>query len=254
MKKGKSIVIVLLTAASLLMTACDASIPSIPEMTEEENAQVVEYAAGLLLKYDTNYHSRLVDNTEQEETEVLNEVSEPENKEVVNTEVANTEEQVSQEEISTENNNNETTVIEKSKSIEEFYGMNGVEIKYTGFELKDAYPDNDTEEMYFAIRASQGCKFIVLNFDMQNISQEDVNIDMVTAGAKFKISINNEGARYALTTMLEDDLGSYIGTIAAGEVKHLVLIAELPNETAESISSVSIIMRNVSGDTNTLLN
>ena len=87
MKKGKRLGIVLLTAASLLLSACGASIPSIPtipEMTEEESAQVVEYAAGLLLKYDTNYHSRLVESPEQEEAEVLNMVSGPENTEVTN--------------------------------------------------------------------------------------------------------------------------------------------------------------------------
>lgn len=230
--------------ASLCMTACGSTIP---EMTEEQNAQVVEYAAGLLLKYDKNHHSRLVEETEIEtETENIEEQPQAEN------EQPETSEEVKEEtpvvDVSTE------PVEAVYSSIEEFYGIEGITINYTGYELKDIYPDGDAEEMYFAMSATKGCKLVVLQFEVANTSGQDRNVDMLAVGSKFKISVNGANPRYALTTMLTNDLSSYVGTIAAGTSENLILVVELPEEEAQSIQTLSLVIKNVSEDATISLN
>lgn len=248
MKKGKT-GIICIVIASFFMTACGSTVP---EMTEEQNAQVVEYAAGLLLKYDENYHSRLVEETEEpvKETEAETLEQEPEQE-------ADTAASVQEEPAK------ETQVIDRTqeaqgsaaRSIEEFYGIDGVTIAYTGYEVKDAYPDaSESDELILAMGATSGCKLLVLNFDVNNISGGDVNLDMLSFNTRFKISINGETPKYVLTTMLMDDLSSYVGTIAAGTSQRLVLVCEIPTEKANSIQTLSLNMKNVSEDGTISLN
>ena len=233
----------LAVAASLCMTACGASIP---ELTEEQNALVVEYAAGLLLKYDANYENRLV------------EESEPEEEPPAVTEEPPAEEPQPAEEQETE----APEVVDISEepeavvyhSIEEFYGIDGVTVTFMGYELKDMYPDQGEEEMFFAMNASEGCKLVVMHFDVTNVSGQDKALDMLSLNTKFKISFNGESPRYALTTMLTNDLASYNGSIAAGAKEELVLIAELQEDKAQSIQTISLIMRNAADEATLPLN
>lgn len=242
MRKGKKIGVVFLTAVTLFFTACGSSIP---EMTEEENAQVVEYAAGLLLKYDENHHSRLVEEPEKTEEEIAaeNEASVgrqiPEQKREIAVEEQAASEQQAPEVI----NVSSEAAVEENRSIVEFYGIEGAEITYAGHELKDLYPDNDTEEVYFAIHAAPGFKLLILNFDVKNIGGQDINLDMIAKNAKFKISINGDTPKYALTTMLMDDLASYIGTVPAGASQRLVLVCEIPEGKTGAIDTIDLQMK-----------
>lgn len=235
-----------ITAAAIFMTGCGSNIP---DMTEEQNAQIVEYAAGLLLKYDENYHSRLVE--EESEAAPEQETETPEREPEKEEEAAQQEQQET------------TPVVDKSqdvgtvshKSVEEFYGIDGVSITYAGYELKDMYPDSpDSDDLFFAMNATSGCKLLVLNFDVANISGGDLNLDMLSLNTKFKVSVNGETPKYALTTMLMDDLSSYVGTIAAGASERLVLVSEIPEDKAASIQTISLNMKNVSEDGTISLN
>lgn len=237
----KKLGLTLAAAASLCMAACGSAIP---DMTEEQNALIVEYAAGLLLKYDENYHGRLVETPESSEEEL------------VKLEPQEEESQLQEESAQT------TPVVDISeepemieyRSIEEFYGISGVTINYIGYELKDMYPDAGADDLFFAMSASNGSKLVVLNFDVANVSGQDMNLDMLSLGMKFKVSINGEAPRYALTTMLANDLASYSGTIATGASEQLVLVIEVPQEKAQSIQTLSLVMKNVAEDATILLN
>lgn len=230
MRRGKKIGIVLLAIASLTLTACGATVP---EMTEEESAQVVEYAAGLLLKYDKNYNGRLVDEELLADTQ-----EEPKQPEVIKEEPEMPQEEAPSVDAATQDDSQAS-----NKSVQEFYGIEGVEVIYNGFEVKDIYPDSEEEEVYFAMNAEQGKKLLILNFEMKNITGQSLDIDMVSKGAKFKLSINGGAPRYALTTMLMNDMATFAGTIEAGESENLVLISEILEEEAGSISSVSLVMK-----------
>lgn len=243
MKKWHRLGIIGIMAAILPLSACGVSGP---ELTEEQNAQIVEYAAGLMLKYDENYHSRLEEETDEEPTEEPAEpVEQPkeEEQEEAPVDVESPEEEIVQEQEEM-----------ADKSIEEFCGIEGAAISYTGYEAKDIYPEATGDDLVFAMNASEGCKLIVLNFNVQNIGSQDLNLDMLSIGTKFKISLNEDSPKYALTTMLENDLASYIGTIPAGGSENLVLICELPEEEAGSIETVRLFMRNGSEEARLTLN
>lgn len=244
----KKLGLTLAAAASLCMAACGSTIP---DMTEEQNALIVEYAAGLLLKYDENYHGRLVETPEPSEEELVK-LEQQEGK----TQSEEEESQLQEESAQTTpvvDISEEPEVIEY-RSIEEFYGISGVTISYIGYELKDMYPDAGADDLFFAMSASNGSKLVVLNFDVVNVSGQDMNLDMLSLGMKFKVSINGEAPRYALTTMLTNDLASYSGTIAAGASEQLVLVVEVPQEKAQSIQTLSLVMKNVAEDATILLN
>ncbi|WP_342756068.1 hypothetical protein [Kineothrix sedimenti] len=228
MRRGKKIGIVLVAAMSLMLTACGESVP---EMTEEENAQVVEYAAGLLLKYDQNYENRLV----EEEPEAAGKTSEKERAESGEIEQ---EPQVLQKETWTAN----TSAVEANNSDQGFCGIQGVEVKYINYELTDVYPDENVEEASYAMSAESGYKFLVLNFEMKNTTQQDIDVNMASTGAKFKISVNGGQPEYALTTILLNDLSTFMGTIGVGDTKDLVLVGEVSEQEANAIWSVALAL------------
>lgn len=235
-------VLIFAVAASLCMTACGSTIP---DMTEEQEAMVVEYAAGLLLKYDRNYHGRLLGAEELAEAEQ----KEAEERERMLEEEARKAEEAKKAEEAAEETTEVVDVSEEPEtityhSIEEFYGIDGVAIRYAGYELKDMYPDSGADDMFFAMNASAGSKLVVLHFDVENVSGQDKELDMLSLGTKFKISFSGESPKYALTTMLTNDLASYKGTIAAGGLEQLVLVAELQEDKAQSVQTISLIMRN----------
>ncbi|HBA69497.1 MAG TPA: hypothetical protein DCZ40_09100 [Lachnospiraceae bacterium] len=248
MKKANFLGIICVAAMVLPVVACGSPAP---ELTEEQNDQVVEYAAGLLLKYDENYHGRLVEEEEEPEEEIVQAVQktetaaeEPEKDTSAADAVRETAEEDAEE---------EPEVIE-NRSIEEFYGIEGVTISYTGYEVKDTYPDNGEDDLFFAMNASDGCKLIILNFNVANISGQDKSLDMASLGTKFRISINGESYKYALTTMLLNDMSSYIGTIPAGGSENLVLVCEVPEENADSVQTVTLMMKNAAENAQLALN
>ena len=59
-----SLTVSLLTSLILSATLLFAGCAQYPDLTEEENEMVSEYAVSLLLKYDKDNHSRLVDTSE----------------------------------------------------------------------------------------------------------------------------------------------------------------------------------------------
>lgn len=239
----KSLIFLMITA--FLLSGCGTQMP---EMTEQESELVAEYAVGLLMKYNVRHQSRLLNDAQlARELERLENLAAQ--KKAAQTEKERPKEESSQEDV-------QSDVITKpavsGKYIEEFYGIEGISVRYQGYEVADSYP-NSGEELYFMMQANSGKKLLVLKFRAQNLTQEDKTMDMISIMPRFKVSVNGERAQYALSTLLSDDLANYKGTIAAGGTKELVLMAEIPEEMADNITSVSVSMQNESGSETILL-
>lgn len=222
---------------AVIMTGCGNAIP---DMSEEQQELVAEYAAGVVLKYDKNHESKLVALTlEEDGEEALAEESEvpeaPENEQEPATDVPE------QAEIIDNTENAETVV----QNIESFLKLDSVKITYTGYEMDDFYPnESEGEGYYFIMNATEGNKLLVLKFLTENISASDVELSMAQSNVRFKVMIDGV-EKNALTTMLLNDLAFYKGTLALGESTELVLVCEVSNEQAERISSLSLIMKSV---------
>lgn len=235
MKKG-----FLVLCIAIILSGCGSEFP---DMSEEQSREVAEYAAGLLMKYDEHHESRLLIDAELEK-----ELKRLEALFTRKAELAEMEEKLKEEKETAKEEQKETTVTmpeeeeEKGQYVEEFFGLEGVTIRYGGYHIADAYPESD-EEIYFGMQATAGNKLLILEFVAKNETASEISVDMISVAPRFKVGINEESPRFALSTLLMDDLTNYRGTLASGEENALVIIAEIPEEMAEKIESVEAIMQ-----------
>lgn len=251
MKKGKIAGMIAVSLISAIMlTGC---IDAMPNMTDEQEDMIAEYAAGLLLKYSPNYDYRLVSDRDLEQALIdeqnamlLAEQAAQEQSEM-QTDEGSSEENTTEESNMTENeeeiSENEETSEETKKELSADanlaaeLGIEDVSIKYLSCEAYSTYPvENDG----FSVSAAKGKKILVLYFDVVNLKDEDVNYDFNDYTFKGKVKINDGRQNPILTTMLVDDITSYIGRMSAGESIQLVATAEISEEIADSIDTVEL--------------
>lgn len=208
------------------------------ELTEEENEIITEYAVGLLLKYDKYYSNHLVELAEYEE-EADSAEPEPE------------EEEIPEESPDTEESEIADTPVvdmaeeeQQASTIEEFYGIEGIGFQYTGYELRNEYPEitEDSMELAFAMEATGGMKLLVLRFQAINLNGAETELNMMNYGTRIRVAVNGESPKSALSTMLLNDLQTYKGIIGPEGPVELVAVIEVPDGT--NVENLSIILRN----------
>lgn len=252
MRKSAILLTSLILSATLLFAGC----AQYPDLTEEENEMVSEYAVSLLLKYDKDNHSRLVDTSEflnkyntalqeRESARLAYEAAkqleeETRRKEAQEQEAANggyTSQPVSPSNDGTGG----ATVIDSSESVmsvEQFLDAEDFSIKYAGLTLTDSYPENSTD-YFFAMNALENKKLLVVFFDVTNNGAAQ-QFNVYARNVTFKLNINNQGYKSVYKNLLEDSLDEYLGDFNSGETKRLVLIYEVPADTV--VSSLSMMV------------
>lgn len=212
---------------------------SFPEMTEEQEEAIVEYAAGLLIQNMKDYDSRLVDLSLYADPEVLpEETPEPESSGM--DEVADTEKvDVSDGEV--------------YGSVETLLVPEGVTLTYVGNSVANTYPEGDDGEPFFALDATTGNQLLVLKFTMTNTTGEEQAVDVLGVSPKFRVIVNGTENKHTLSTMLLDDLSTYVGTLAAGEEVSLVLLVEIESAVLEQVESIELKVTTDEGSVTTLL-
>lgn len=242
MKRGIKVLAAVCIALSL--TAC----ASMPDLTTEEEEMVTEYATSLLLKYDSENHTRLVDVDsyvnayetakalyDEQEAAYYEAKEEEENErkaENAKQEELNSVES-SEEKTESGSSHNDGTggaTVTDSRSIDSVLGLNDVTITYTGYSTGNEYPE-ENGDIYLGIVATTGKEILTLYFDVTNNSSEAQNIDIFDINPSFKLSVNGGSYASVYETLLEDDLSLYTGTFNAGETKQLVLITEVSEGT-----------------------
>lgn len=219
--------------ASLFMTGCGA----MPDLTQEETELISEYAVGVLLKYDKNHGSRLVDTSENDVEATLTPEELPEEP-VPEEEPENLPETTEIVDVSQDEETMEPVV----SSVEEYYGISDVTIQYTGYELTDSYPSMaEGEDLFFSMDATPGTQLLVLKFQANNTGSTDKEMDMLGYGARFRVSVNGESSKGALATMLLNDMQTFDDVIPAGSSIELVSIVEVPRDMV--VNSIDFILR-----------
>ncbi len=238
MSKAKLRIGTLLIAVGFL-TGCGGNV--IPELTEEQQDLIVEYAAGTLLKYDKNHESRLITIEEVEAEEQKQEAMEAA-VQAMKLSKENSEAEPEQEE-KADAEEVDNIQPEVPATLEGLLQLEQISCAYIGYEITDDYPEQG-ENLFFVMSATEGNKLVVLKFNVSNLSDAETMLDMNQIGARFKIAVNGE-EKNALTTMLLNDLAYYQGTIAAGETTELVLVCEIPEEKAREITTLELIVKSV---------
>lgn len=263
----KKFTCVICITALLVLTL--AGCGSVPDMTEEQEEMVSEYAVSLLLKYDEANHSRLVDVDstiaayeaakklhDQAEEAYYKRIEEEENKrreEAQNQDDKNSE--YSQNTAASDNDGNGHgndgedgygrndgsggAVVVDNASIEEFLGLSGFGFVYAGFDIMNDYPEDSMDFVPY-ISASEGGDLCVVYFNVTNMSSDSKTLDILNMVPMtyFKLAINGDNFHSVLRTLLEDDMAVYEGDFAPGETKRLVLITEVREGT--QISTVDL--------------
>ena len=115
--------------------------------------------------------------------------------------------------------------------------MDGLYLRYNGYYVTSSYPENART---MVIEASSGKRLLVFSFRVVNESGSDKYLDMVSLNPYFQISINGTNLGYTSVTMLDNDLSTFAGTIAAGESKTLVLVKEIDASLSKNIDSLEL--------------
>lgn len=230
MKKGK--IIGVLAISACMLTGC---IDSMPDMTEEQSELVAEYAADMLLKYSPNYHYRIADEEEVASAEAEMETSQEE-------ETTQEESQPSQD--LSQTGMGETVSVDAEASVEDgaeydlaaFFGMDQFSIMYASCEVTDAYP-NAESGVGFSVTAPQGYNLLVLHFDVENLGEEAAQCDLFDQISKVTVNVNDAGYVQALSTLLTNDLTTYMEDIPAGEVADAVVAVPVEQTDLDEIQT-----------------
>ncbi len=249
MKKGKVLVFLAMSAA--LMTGC---VDSMPELTAEQSDIIAEYAAGLLLKYSSNYNYKIASDEEVAAAMAARqEVAEPE------TQPETEMEQQTEDEPSQGTPSSETQPAESESGTEQVQfvadldfaaelGIDDLIIRYQSFEICSSYPQNNSG---FRVDAAQGKKLLVMHFDLEGLPEEDVDCNLFDYNIKMRVNINDTASAAVLSTLIPNDLASYMDVVRAGEIVDVVAVAEIDDMTEEEIQTL-ILRASSNGQTCTV--
>ncbi|MBR1855096.1 MAG: hypothetical protein IJ794_18485 [Lachnospiraceae bacterium] len=234
-KKGKLLFLTALTSVCVVsLTGCGGTLP---EMTDDQANAIGEYAAVTLLKYDANSKSRLVDlamleKVEEIEQQPVQPVPETQGSDSVEPE---------QQPAVIDNTANVGEVM--AASMEEFLELpDGMTLSYTGYEMTQSYREEG--DLYFALEASAGKELMVISFSLENQSGEDKELRLIDLRNSYRVTVNDEYTRTALTTMLGNDLSTFIGTLKAGESRTLVLLIEVDPDKVPQVDTITLKFKN----------
>lgn len=250
----------LLAMSSVMLAGC---IDSMPDMTAEQSDLVSEYAAGLLLKYSSNYDYMLVSDEElaaaiaQEnalEEETLTEAAAVQESTQEDSE-ENTQEQTSAQEKETEQSTESTEQVQQdfmdadSDLAVELGIDDGIALWYQSFEVCDSYPENASG--FSGIDAREGRKLIVMHFDLENTSDEKVDCNLYDYSIRIGVNINQAVLTGAQETpMLPDDMASFVGSIETGKKADVVAVAEIEELSDDAIESLTLQISSINGSCN----
>ena len=237
-KKMKPFIILLAGTLIVSLSGCGNTIPA---LSEEQEALVVEYASTAVLKHDANYQGKLVDLSTLKNEE---ETPEEETMQAPAEEADIPKEPEQMQEPQQDVFSAEQAEAEIQADAEQILGLQDVSLTYSGYEVDEFYPKNGNE-IYFVMNATPGNNLLVVKFTLRNLLNEEQDIQIQPGTVRVKIIMNGE-EKNALTTMLLNDLATYQGTLGPNEETELVVVGEYPVEDLQSIDSLSVKLKNES--------
>ena len=236
--------------SSFLLCACGSEVP---ELSEEDNELVAEYAASLLLKYDANYNGLYAT---EEEVAAADELAlkeaerkrETEEKKAILEGYKNGSQSSDSEESDDDSGNSTGTdqTVEPAITLADnvdfvtFLEMEGFSVVYTGYTISDTYPVNPDENTFLTTHTTEGNKLVVINFDVTNTLNQQAELDLLTKKIGFNVIIDQSIEEPSLVSMQLDDLTTYSGKFKAGETRKLMLMIEVEQATAEQIGKLDL--------------
>jgi hypothetical protein len=195
------------------------------EMTAEEEDLVIQYAAYYLAKNNTYQADGLVNisdallNGEEEETAAQEETP---------TDVTESESSITPA--------SGTTLGEVITLSQAIGWSTGLSVNCKEYYQSDSYK----EGTYYSVTPSTGDSFVVMKFVVENITDETIDLDILSEAPRFRICTDGSSWVEEADTLLVYDLSTYMGSLEPGESKEMVLLFEtsLPDGTVPLLSVV----------------
>lgn len=204
----------------------------IPDMTEEEQEAISEYAAGLLLKYNTDQDNRLVDLElleEQEVAEMPEATPEPTEAPEATPEPSAIPEVTPESPESGGTSSTEYVDFQETLLLSE-----DVELVYVDYETVSSYSDAEQ-----SLDAAEGYCFLVVKCKLTNTGTDKQVVDMMQTNVKHTVIVNGTSIN-AMVTMLSNDMTTYMGELAAGEEKGIILLAEVEDKLMQEAENIVV--------------
>jgi hypothetical protein len=195
------------------------------EMTAEEEDLVIQYAAYYLAKNNTYQTDGLVNisdallNGEEEETAAQEETP---------TDVTESESSITPA--------SGTTLGEVITLSQAIGWPTGLSVNCKEYYQSDSYK----EGTYYSVTPGTGDSFVVMKFVVENITDETIDLDILSEAPRFRICTDGSSWVEEADTLLVYDLSTYMGSLEPGESKEMVLLFEtsLPDGTVPLLSVV----------------
>lgn len=225
-----------LMAAGMLLTGCGDQLTT---LTESEEAVIVNYSAGTLAKFNKRQPDGMT-------AVVLKEEETDQDEPVVPEEEPQEEQENDSKETQDNTSDSKEQETTQKVSLTQAMGISGLEITYTGYEMRGDYEESD----YFSMAAKEGNTYVVMSFTLTNTGAEEVNCDILNKKPIFTLSLNGGATHKNEVTLLSNDLSTYAASLAPGAASEAVLIFEVPVEETENITSidVDVLVNEVTGN------
>lgn len=234
-------------AVILLMCTLLGGCLEVPPLTDAEMDMVAEYAAGMLLKYDKNYRSPLL---EEEEWNLLEEnvtptpSKEPEGQGGTPAPTNIPPENGTPTPVPTQEAGLPTIIPlpggseESNRQLTEVVGVEGFSVAYVSYETMQEVVRNE----YFYLAAKDGRQYMVLHFMLTNTTGEPRIFDASKQKLECSVDINLGTVSRLSISMLENDLQYMPIEVPANSSVPAVLVFEI--SAKEEIDTAHLIMMN----------
>lgn len=230
----------LLAGMSALLCILCGCLQTTP-LTEEEMDVVAEYAASLLLKYDSKYDSPLYygDDFGKEEELAPTQAPVPETTAVPTAAATVLPEP---EATKTPSPTQKVTAAptptpltysdeETAKQLTEMIAVDNIVVSCEAYEIMESVISND----YFSLQAKEGRKYVVVTFLLKNTSNQDEVFDASGKGLSYSIDVNTSIKSRVSLSMLENDLQYMPISVPANGTADAVLVFEIDDMQIDTL-------------------
>ncbi|MCR5799755.1 MAG: hypothetical protein K6G69_06740 [Lachnospiraceae bacterium] len=234
--KIKKIHMIILTCALLGATGC--AIPTVVDLSEEQEEMIIEYSADLLKKYDPKMSNNILteeqlakeeqkeaeQKAKQERVDQLREDYLAKNKAAEDNKKQEKEKESSDNEKSDEQVQSGPMQIDNT-GVAEFLSIADLKVEYMGYDTMRSYP-GDAGDAAFSVDASAGKQLVVTYLDVTNSGSSDVYLDMFSDDATYSLQCGNDTVPKC-NTLLLNDFTIYKDTVGSGKTIETVIIFEV---------------------------
>lgn len=244
MYRTKKLTCGVLIACCLLLTGCGEKLT---ELTTEEEEIITLYAAKVVAKHNVRLSQGIVrykgsEDDDEDEEEISEEEATEDEELTEEEEIADTSDAESMAE-----DMEEAEAAAEPVTLTQAMGLDGISFTYEGA----AVPQSLRLSSYYTLPdPAAGKQYVIVGYRLTNTTDGPVEVSIARMRPTFTATIDGESADAGI--VLEDDLSTYEGTIAAGGNEDLILLFEVSDAAASDLSDLNLAV-NVNGQKSPLL-